>query len=119
MRNFFTANKKQYTVSILCMHNSYIHKFSFQLGHVSIYRIEQNFGGKKIWRNCDFETLAEKTLANPRFACMHFRASSGMLAKKTWRIVAIRQSFLPAKVLFYTVSHYYAGCFVICIATYT
>ena len=29
-----------------------------------------------------------------------------MLAKKTWRIVAIRQirqSFLPAKVLFYTV----------------
>ena len=33
-------------------------------------------------------------------------ASSGMLAKKTWRIVAIcqiHQSFLPAKVLFYTV----------------
>ena len=30
-----------------------------------------------------------------------------MLAKKTWRIVAIRQirqSFLPAKVLFYTVT---------------
>ena len=39
-------------------------------------------------------------------ACLHFRASSGMLAKKTWQIVAIRQirqSFLPAKVLFYTV----------------
>ena len=30
------------------------------------YRIEQNFGGKNFWRNCDFETLAEKTLANPR-----------------------------------------------------
>ena len=27
-----------------------------------------------------------------------------MLAKKTWRIVAIRQSFLPTKVLFYTVA---------------
>ena len=34
------------------------------------YRIEQNFGGKKFWRNCDFETLAEKTLANPRLACI-------------------------------------------------
>ena len=32
------------------------------------YRIEQNFGGKNFWRNCDFETLAEKTLANPRLA---------------------------------------------------
>ena len=34
-----------------------------------------------------------------------------MLAKKTWRIVAIRQirlSFLPAKVLFYTVVVYIA-----------
>ena len=32
-----------------------------------------------------------------------------MLAKKTWRIVAIRQirqSFLPAKVLFYTVADF-------------
>ena len=28
------------------------------------YRIEQNFGGKIFWRICDFETLAEKTLAN-------------------------------------------------------
>ena len=35
-----------------------------------IYRIEQNFGGKIFWRNCDFETLAEKTLANPRLACI-------------------------------------------------
>ena len=34
------------------------------------YRIEQNFGGKKFWRNCDFETLAEKSLANPRLACI-------------------------------------------------
>ena len=34
------------------------------------YRIEQNFGGKNFWRNCDFETLAEKTLANPRLACI-------------------------------------------------
>ena len=34
------------------------------------YRIEQNFGGTKFWRNCDFETLAEKTLANPRLACI-------------------------------------------------
>ena len=24
-------------------------------------RIERNFGGTKFWRNCDFETLAEKT----------------------------------------------------------
>ena len=32
------------------------------------YRIEQNFGGKNFWRNCDFEILAEKTLANPRLA---------------------------------------------------
>ena len=34
------------------------------------YRIEQNFGGTKFWRNCDFETLAKKTLANPRLACI-------------------------------------------------
>ena len=34
------------------------------------YRIEQNFGGKKFWRICDFEMLAEKTLANPRLACI-------------------------------------------------
>ena len=34
------------------------------------YRIEQNFGGTKFWRNCDFETLAEKFLANPRLACI-------------------------------------------------
>ena len=34
------------------------------------YRIEQNFGGKKFWQNCDFETLAEKSLANPRLACI-------------------------------------------------
>ena len=36
----------------------------------SIYCIEQNFGGKNFWRNCDFEMLAEKTLANPRLACI-------------------------------------------------
>ena len=29
-----------------------------------------NFGGKKFWRNCDFEMLAEKTLVNPRLACI-------------------------------------------------
>ena len=34
------------------------------------YRIKRNFGGKKFWRNCDFETLVEKTLANPRLACI-------------------------------------------------
>ena len=65
-----------------------------------VYRIEQNFGGKKIWQNCDFKTLAEKTLANPRLACIF------MLHRECWRIVAIRQirqSFLPAKVLFYMV----------------
>ena len=76
------------------------------------YRIEQNFGGKNFWRNCDFETLAEKIFGESK-ACLHFRASSGMLAKKTWRIVAIRQirqSFLPAKVLFYTVLQYSLIC---------
>ena len=35
-----------------------------------MYRIKQNFGGKNFWRNCDFEMLAEKTLANPRLACI-------------------------------------------------
>ena len=35
-----------------------------------MYRIEQNFGSTKFWRNCDFETLAKKTLANPRLACI-------------------------------------------------
>ena len=35
------------------------------------YRIEQNFVGTKFWRNCDFKTLAEKTLANPRLACIY------------------------------------------------
>ena len=35
-----------------------------------VYRIEQNFGGTKFWRNCDFETLAEKSLANPMLACI-------------------------------------------------
>ena len=35
------------------------------------YRIEQNFGGTKFWRNCDIETLAEKVLANPRLACIY------------------------------------------------
>ena len=39
-------------------------------GLVMLYRITQNFSGKKFWRNCDFETLAEKTLANPRLACI-------------------------------------------------
>ena len=34
------------------------------------YRIEQNFGGKIFWRNCDFETLAENFLANSRLACI-------------------------------------------------
>ena len=37
---------------------------------VIAYRIVQNFDGKKFWRNCDFETLTEKTLANPRLACI-------------------------------------------------
>ena len=89
-----------------------------------IYRIEQNFGGKKFWRNYDFEILAEKTLANKRLACIFvlhrefWQKKLGELwrfAKFTKvfsppkfcsiRIVAIRQirqSFLPAKVLLYT-----------------
>ena len=46
---------------------------------LTYYRIEQNFGGKKIWRNCDFETLAEKTLANPRLACIF------VLHRECWR----------------------------------
>ena len=45
-----------------------------------MYRIEQNFGGKKIWRNYDFEILAEKNFGESK-ACLHFRASSGILAK--------------------------------------
>ena len=43
------------------------------------YHIEQNFGGKKIWRNYDFEILAEKTLVNPRLACIF------VLHREFWR----------------------------------
>ena len=41
-------------------------KYDFKLQ----YCIVQNFGGKKFWRYCDFEILAEKTLADPRVACI-------------------------------------------------
>ena len=30
------------------------------------YRIVKNFGSKKLWRNYAFESLAKKTLVNPR-----------------------------------------------------
>ena len=72
-----------------------------------MYRIEQNFGSKKILRNYDFEILAEKLWriqGLPAFSCF-----IGNFGEKTWRILAIRQirqSFLPAKVLFYTVFVY-------------
>ena len=32
--------------------------------------IVNNFGGKKVWRNSAFETLAKKILANPRLTCI-------------------------------------------------
>ena len=65
----------------------------------SYYRIEQNFGGKKNWRNCDFETLAEKTLANPRLACIFvlhrefWRKKLGEL----WRFAKFAKIFSPPK----------------------
>ena len=68
--------------------------------HLKIYyRIEQNFGGKKFWRNCDFETLAEKTLANPRLACIFvlhrecWRKKLGEL----WRFAKFAKVFSPPK----------------------
>ena len=63
------------------------------------YRIEQNFGGKNFWRNCDFETLAEKTLANPRLACIF------VLHRECWRknLGELWRFAKFAKVLFYTV----------------
>ena len=63
------------------------------------YRIEQNFGGKKIWRNYDFEILAEKTLANPRLACIFvlhrefWRKKLGEL----WRFAKFAKVFSPPK----------------------
>ena len=63
------------------------------------YRIEQNFGGKKIWRNCDFETLVEKTLVNPRLACIFvlhrecWRKKLGEL----WRFAKFAKVFSPPK----------------------
>ena len=48
----------------------YTFPYIYFLKHLFEYRIEQNFGGKNFWRNCDFETLAEKSLANPRLACI-------------------------------------------------
>ena len=38
------------------------------------YRIVQNFGGKNFWRNCDFETLADKNFGESK-ACLHFHYS--------------------------------------------
>ena len=32
------------------------------------YRIVKNFGGKKVWQNSAFETLAKKTLAHDSYA---------------------------------------------------
>ena len=68
-------------------------------GNFGSYRIEQNFGSKKIWRNCDFETLAEKTLANPRLACIFvlhrecWRKKLGEL----WRFAKFAKVFSPPK----------------------
>ena len=36
----------------------------------TVYRIVKKFGGKKVWQNSAFETLAKKTLANPRLTCI-------------------------------------------------
>ena len=57
------------------------------------YCIEQNFGGKKLWRNGTFETLAKKTLANPRPVCVIQEALKrsaaidfmGETDRKNWR----------------------------------
>ena len=70
------------------------------------YRIEQNFGGKKFWRNCDFETLAEKTLANPRLACIFvlhrecWRKKLGEL----WRFAIFAKVFSPPKFCLYGIT---------------
>ena len=71
----------------------------FLLLSVLMYHIEQNFGGKKFWRNSDFETLAEKTLANPRLACIFvlhrecWRKKLGEL----WRFAKFAKVFSPPK----------------------
>ena len=36
--------------------------------HYQMYHTVKNFGGKKVWQNSVFETLAKKTLVNPRLA---------------------------------------------------
>ena len=47
------------------MKEKYLATFKLQLRYYKffakkVYRIEQNFGGKKFWRHCDFEILVEK-----------------------------------------------------------
>ena len=55
------------------------HVMEYQL---SYYRIEQNFGGQKFWRNCDFETLAEKNFTESK-AFLHFHYSARTIALKS------------------------------------
>ena len=56
-----------YSVEMFLQQQCLLH----QVFHVFLnYRIEQNLGSKKFWRNRDFEMLAEKTLVNPRLACI-------------------------------------------------
>ena len=75
------------------------------------YRIEQNFGGKKIWRNCGFETLAEKTLANPRLACIFVLHQECWRKKlgELWRFAKFAKVFSPPKfcsIRYPTLLHY-------------
>ena len=45
------------------------------------YRIEQNFGGKIFWRNCDFETGGK--FFGEFKACLHFHYSACTIALKS------------------------------------
>ena len=44
-----------------------------------LYYIVKIFGGKKVWQNSVFETLAKFFLANPRLACIFVDDSSELL----------------------------------------
>ena len=67
--------------------------------NIHSYRIEQNFGGKKFWRNYDFEILAEKTLANPRLACIFvlYREFWRKKLGELWRFAKFAKVFSPPK----------------------
>ena len=86
------------SITLIIMYFNYVFQLSY-CDH-TIYHIEQTFGGKKNWRNCDFETLAEKTLANPRLACIF------VLHRECWRkkLGELWRFAKFAKVLFYTVA---------------